>query len=148
MVRMAIVEDLNSLFELEQQFGAEAFTKKALRRFLSKGKNQCYIFEDNFGGIIGSAIVLRRKGSEKARLYSFIIDEKYRNQGVGRQYLRVVLEDVAKKAASITLEVSERNLSAIRMYQSCGFEEVDWLEGYYKDGSAAIKMHRSFQKSG
>ena len=148
MVRSAVVEDLNGLFELEQQFGAEAFTKKTLRRFLSKGKNRLFVLEDAMGRMVGSAIVLRRKNSTKARLYSFIIHEKHRGAGMGSAYLRLILERLAGKVDTVTLEVSENNEAAIRMYEACGFELDGRVEGYYRDGSAALKMHRSFQNNG
>ena len=143
MIRNSCLEDLNQIYELEKQFGAEAFSNRSLRRFHLRGN--LLVFADNYGVIIGSAIVLRRKNSNRVRLYSFVIDQRFRGMGVGKTYLRVLL-DMDWDALWMILEVSEDNHPAIHIYQKAGFEEIHRVDSYYTDGSAAIKMIKNLKK--
>ena len=103
------------------------------------------VFVDNFDVVIGSAILLRRKNSDKIRLYSFIVDQKFRGKGVGRAYLHALLErDLG--ASGMILEVSETNHPAIGLYTKAGFQPTQRLENYYRDGSGAIKMFKKLSK--
>jgi len=143
MIRTSSLTDLDSVFELEKQFGAEAFNRKSLRRFILSGS--LLVFVDNFDVVIGSAILLRRKNSDKIRLYSFIVDQKFRGKGVGRAYLHALLErDLG--ASGMILEVSETNHPAIGLYTKAGFQPTQRLENYYRDGSGAIKMFKKLSK--
>jgi len=142
MIRPSRPEDLNAVFELEKQFGAEAFSKKSLRRFHKKGN--LLVFLDNFSNVIGSALLIMRNNSRKVRLYSFIVDEKFRGKGVGQAYLSA-LESHLSEASGITLEVSEANLPAIRLYTKAGYQPTQKLPDYYHDGSAAIKMFKNLK---
>lgn len=143
MIITASLIHLNAVCELEQQFGAEAFSKRSLRHFILQ--NKLKVFVDNFGNVIGSAILLRRKNSNTTRLYSFIIDNKYRDKGIGQVYLEVLLQDVQTKY--IKLEVSENNTAAIKIYTKQGFAIVDHKPNYYKDNSTAIVMKKTVDLS-
>ena len=138
MIKIASLDYLDAIYKLEKQFGAEAFTKKSLRHFILTG--QLYVFVDNDDNVIGSAIVTKRKNSKKVRLYSFIVDEMYRGLGVGKVYLHILLSNITAK--EITLEVSENNIPAIKLYRLLGFEKTGVKTEYYKDGSSAIIMKK------
>ena len=143
MIKNSRAADLNAIYELEKQFGADAFSKRSLRRFHENGN--LLVFLDNQDTIIGSAIVVHRKNSDKVRLYSFIIDQKFRGMGVGKTYLETLLS-IPWDAIWMILEVSEGNHPAIHVYQKAGFEEIQRIEGYYSDGSSAIKMIKNLKK--
>jgi len=144
MIRHSSLRDLDSVCELEKQFGAEAFQKRSLRRFHKNGS--LLVFADNRDYVIGSAILLRRSNSNIVRLYSFIVDQKFRGKGVGRAYLDSLI--LSTEALGIKLEVSEANLPAIGLYTKAGFQPLQRVENYYHDGSAAIKMYKDLKKSG
>lgn len=143
MIKNSRAADLNAIYELEKQFGADAFSKRSLRRFHENGN--LLVFLDNQDTIIGSAIVVHRKNSDKVRLYSFVIDQKFRGMGVGKTYLETLLS-IQWDAIWMILEVSEGNHPAIHVYQKAGFEEIQRIEGYYSDGSSAIKMIKNLKK--
>jgi ribosomal protein S18 acetylase RimI-like enzyme len=143
MIKNSRAADLNAIYELEKQFGADAFSKRSLRRFHENGN--LLVFLDNQDTIIGSAIVVHRKNSDKVRLYSFVIDQKFRGMGVGKTYLETLLS-IPWDAIWMILEVSEGNHPAIHVYQKAGFEEIQRIEGYYSDGSSAIKMIKNLKK--
>jgi ribosomal-protein-alanine N-acetyltransferase len=137
MILPSSIEHLDRVCELEKQFGAEAFSRRSLRRFIMN--ESLVIFVDNSGYVIGYAIVLRKKNSYKARLYSFMIDEKFRGNGLGSAYLSALIHEETG-VDGIILEASENNEPAIRMYHRAGFEVIQRVQNYYKDGSGAIKM--------
>ena len=83
MIRIATLKDLESILEIEKTFGADAFTRRCLRFFILK-QSTLVIDED---GILGYSIVLVRKNSSKARLYSIAIAEPYRGNGYGQALL-------------------------------------------------------------
>jgi ribosomal protein S18 acetylase RimI-like enzyme len=137
MIKPASITDLDAVLELEKQFGAEAFSKRSLRHFINTGALRVFI--DNEANIIGSAILLERKNSNKVRLYSFIIDERFRGKGVGRSYLHALMFS-NPSWREMCLEVSVNNTPAIRLYKSLGFQEQKRLNEFYSDGSDAIKL--------
>jgi len=144
MIRHSSLRDLDSVCELEKQFGAEAFNRRSLRRFIMNGS--LLVFADNFDHVIGSAILLRRNNSNNVRLYSFIVDQKFRGKGVGQSYLHALLQrDMG--ASRMNLEVSEANLPAIGLYTKAGFQPFQRHENYYRDGSAAIKMFKILKEN-
>ena len=57
--------------------------------------------------------------SDEAFLYNFEVDEKYRNQGIGSEILKYVLEQYKVNE----LIVEETNYNAIRLYKRFGFKE-------------------------
>ena len=141
MIRVATLDDLESVLKLEQTFGAEAFTKKSLRHFIMIGST--LILEENEP--IGYSIVLFRKRSTLARLYSIAIAEPYQGKGYGR----LLLESsesfaIAKGCDRMGLEVSENNVPARSLYEARGYGGARRLSWGYNDGSAALRLSRSF----
>lgn len=57
--------------------------------------------------------------SNEAFLYDFVVDEKYRNHGIGSEILKYVLKQY--KVNELTVE--ETNYNAIRFYERFGFKE-------------------------
>lgn len=58
-----------------------------------------------------------------AFIYDFLIDEKFRRQGYGRQALSVLAEKVQELGIdSVSLHVFGHNQAAIALYQGAGYE--------------------------
>jgi len=140
MIRKATLSDLESILSIEQQFGAEAFSKRSLRHLVLNGST---LVVDE-GDIRGYASVLLRSNSTVARLYSLAVSEQYHRMGYGKALLESAL-DRAREAerATLSLEVSAANLSARALYELLGFLPVVEIPNYYVDGSSAIRMKKS-----
>ena len=139
MIRKATLEDLESILRLEQTFGAEAFSKRSLRHFLIRGST--LVMEHELGNIMGYAILLTRRGSTKARLYSITIDPDHRGRGWSKQLLSATEEEArALGCIQMTLEVAVSNVIAKALYDRAGYSIVKLLPGYYRDGGDALKM--------
>lgn len=72
---------------------------------------------------------------------NIVVRKDKRKEGIGSKLLQEILE-IAKgwKAQSITLEVNEKNIPAIKLYQKFGFEQVGLRKKYYHNTDNAIIM--------
>ena len=72
---------------------------------------------------------------------NIVVNKNKRNEGIGSKLLNEILK-IAKewKAQSITLEVNEKNMPAINLYQKFGFEQVGFRKKYYHNTDNAILM--------
>lgn len=59
------------------------------------------------------------------QLEDLFIKEEYRSKGIAKAYFKEVMESYPD-AARFRLEVSPSNLSAIRLYETIGFERLDY----------------------
>ena len=93
------------------------------------------------GRVAGYAMVLFRKGSGVARLYSIATGPDFTGRGIGR-----ILLEAAENTAfehgrmMLRLEVREDNPRARRLYERFGFEHIHTRRGYYRDGVSALVM--------
>lgn len=64
------------------------------------------------------------------------VNEENRRQGIAKALFNFCFED--QTYSRIMLEVSEKNISAIKLYNSLGFKEISFRERYYNDSGAII----------
>lgn len=72
---------------------------------------------------------------DRIEINQFKIFDSFRRKGFGFS----LLEHLIKKGKNITLEVKCDNISAISLYEKCGFKKVSVRKGYY-DGVDGILM--------
>lgn len=76
-----------------------------------------------------------------ADIESVFVDGEFRNAGVAFSLIERAKEFVLENGLSkILLEVKENNLSAIRLYEKCGFNVIGCRKKYYPDGKDAFIM--------
>jgi ribosomal-protein-alanine N-acetyltransferase len=85
---------------------------------------------------------LRRLGlARKGHIVSIAVKEEHRSKGVGTLLMKTAQDEMLKKSATeCYLEVRVSNEGAIALYQRMGYKISGRLEGYYKDGEAALVM--------
>ena len=85
-------------------------------------------------GFAGIKVVL-----DEADIMNIVIKKNYRNQGIGTLLLESLIS-LAKRLNlnSLSLEVSEKNLPAIHLYQKFGFESLGVRKNYYQDKNGII----------
>lgn len=97
-----------------------------------------YLFESG-GSLVGYAIMQVVAG--EAECLRIAVRPKYRRQGLGKQALRALLQELAREEILVCfLEVRADNRAAHRLYQSCRFEQIAIRNGYYDDGCDAVIM--------
>jgi ribosomal protein S18 acetylase RimI-like enzyme len=94
------------------------------------GQSVLWIAEHPEFGIIGQLFIQLvsdndelADGSTKAYLYAFRIRPQYRCEGLGTFMMHVAEADLIRRSFKvITLNVTQDNLDAIRLYERCGYK--------------------------
>ena len=93
--------------------------------------------------LAGYALVLLRKGSGVARLYSIAVAPEAGRRGVGVQLLAAAEQAaLAHGRAALRLEVHEKNAAAIARYQKSGYRMFGSHDEYYGDGGNALRLEK------
>ena len=91
----------------------------------------------SFGGI---KIIL-----DEADIMNIVTKKNKRNQGFAKFLLNELITIAEEQnCKTITLEVDENNLPAIKLYKDFEFKEVGKRKNYYKNGNTAILMTYTF----
>ena len=81
---------------------------------------------------------------EAATLARIGVDPECRQKGYGFSIMEHLCERARNEACEfMTLEVRESNEKAIKLYEKCGFIQVNVSKGYYPDGENAIIMTKA-----
>lgn len=148
VVRTATGADFDAILQLEQAaFPYEPLSARALRRFLDKPHRPVLVAR--FGErIAGYVVIVVRKDSRAARLYSFAVDPKHARRGVGKE-LMGACERYARAhgLTALRLEVRYDNQPAIALYQKLGFSEFGRYPAYYGDGAEALRFEKRLEAS-
>ena len=90
--------------------------------------------DDTVVGFVGAQLVL-----DNADITNIAVLPEFREKGLGRRLLDTLIAD-AKTCGieTLTLEVSEYNINAVRFYEKLGFIRNGARKGYYPDGATAL----------
>ena len=95
------------------------------------------------GGVLGSALAFRRRGSRVSRVYSIATAPAARGRGVARALLAAIEADaVAHGATRMRLEVRTDNAAAIALYERFGYAGIAELPAYYDNGADARRYEK------
>ena len=142
-VRRVRKEDLSGMVELENRsFEFDLFTRKQYRYLIAKANSTAFVL--TVGKIIsGSAIVLWRKNSTKAHLYTIAVDPALQGRGLGKRLLEVCLKEARRRGCDrFSLEVRADNKRAIALYKMAGYEITGRVAKYYEDDCDALQMEK------
>jgi ribosomal protein S18 acetylase RimI-like enzyme/predicted double-glycine peptidase len=142
-LREATADDLEALLRLEEQsFATDRLSRRSFRRFLSSDADHLLVAEDS-GGLRGYVLLLKRRGTRLARLYSICVDAAARGRGIAERLI-LAGEDAVRRAgcAYVRLEVRRDNPGAIRLYRRLGYRLFDTLDDYYEDGEQALRFEK------
>jgi ribosomal protein S18 acetylase RimI-like enzyme len=149
-VRPARLEDAEALFQLElRAFSGDRFKRRQLRYLLTRANAFSLVVEVRAQAAgqagpplpLGYGILLFRRGSAQARLYSLCVDPAARGRGLGPQLLTQLMDEARSRGCQwLSLEVRADNQPALSMYERHGFVSTDWLSDYYEDGCTAWRM--------
>ena len=141
--RQADFGDLDGLVWLEQYFPSDRLSRARFRYLLRHGHADIRVCE-NGGGIAGSAVVLFRRGTGIARLYSLVVHPDHQRRGIARGLLQAAeAEAVVRRCREMRLEVRPDNLPAIHFYRETGYRITGGIEDFYEDGAKALTMSKN-----
>lgn len=132
---------LDALKNESEAFAAsfEEKTKSSNEEWINKledDKNFIYVADDG-GNVCGMAGAYQEKGEKikhLANLWSFYVKKEYRGKGIGGQLMQALLEEFREtgEIKKVKLYVNTKQLSAIKLYESFGFEIVGTLHNEMK----------------
>ncbi len=93
------------------------------------------------GQIVGN-IGYEMKAEDSAEITGLMVDPRYQNQGIGREALTAILDEL-KGIKRIELVTHPENESAISLYQSLGFHIESRIEDYYGDGQPRFVLTKT-----
>ncbi|MBT4832680.1 MAG: ribosomal protein S18-alanine N-acetyltransferase [Porticoccaceae bacterium] len=117
--------DLDQVRAIELSTSASAWSKQQLQQSLDSG--HVLVAENKVLGFAIVATVL-----DQAELHNIAIDPALQGQGLGRQLLDGMIEQLPAEVKSLYLEVRVSNIAAIRLYQQTGFVQIAERRDYYK----------------
>lgn len=135
-------DDVAELVRLEAMFPrSDQISPRSWRRFAARPG--CVWVARASEGLAGAAVVLTRKGSARARLYSLAVAEHARGGGVARALLEAC-EAAARSAGrrTLRLEVRPDNTPARALYARAGFRPVGVRAQFYGDGADALILDK------
>jgi len=142
-IRKAERGDLDALMKLEHRvFATDRLSRRSLQRLMRSGTDTVLVAHEN-GELSGVAIVLFRRGSLAARLYSIAVAPHAGGRGVGTKLLAAAeAEALARGCRVMRLEVHHTNHAAIARYRKSGYREFGRLRRYYEDGGDALRFEK------
>lgn len=141
--RVASLADLQSVLLLENKvFATDRMSRRTVRRFLLS-PNAVVLAAEEGGRLCGAAVVLVRRTSDLARLYSIAVDPDCAGRGVGPALLAAAeAAAIARDCQYLRLEVHENNARAISLYRKAGYCEFGRHHEYYKDRGHALRFEK------
>ncbi|SEA19673.1 GNAT family N-acetyltransferase/peptidase C39 family protein [Microbulbifer marinus] len=143
VVRPASPGDVPALHALEQAcFASDRLSRRRLRHWVA-ADNRVFLVAERAGQILGYVLVLLRRGTRLARLYSLAVGPAGRGQGLGKALLSAA-EEASSHSGRLfmRLEVAEDNHAAIALYQQLGYRTFGSYADYYEDHGNALRMQK------
>lgn len=91
--------------------------------------------------VVGYAVAFPASGTaDRATISELAVAPGHRRRGHGRALVEAVAE--ATDASALGVATPAENETALRFYRELGFERVARLEGFYRDGTDALRLVR------
>ncbi len=145
-IRKARASDVDDLAAIEKAvFSSDRLSRRSFRQLIERETAEMLVAE-NDGHVAGYAVVLFRKGSGVARLYSIAVGPFFGSLGIGRQLLAAAEEAAYEHdRMMLRLEVREDNPRAINIYEQAGYRKIGREPDYYEDGATALRYEKTLR---
>lgn len=142
-IRTARASDIDALDAIETAvFTSDRISRRSFRQLIERSTAETLLAEVD-GKVAGYAMVLFRKGSGVARLYSIATAPDVSGQGIGRRLLEAAEDEAFDHGRMLLrLEVREDNSRAIRIYEASGYRSIGSEPDYYADGATALRYEK------
>lgn len=119
---------LESVYSIEIQAHTHPWTETMIRDVTSRGACHHVLIDDD--KVVGYFYAQNIIG--EVTLLNIAVDPTLQGKGYGKQLIESFLALCEQRnAESAWLEVRESNTRAAHLYESAGFNEVDWRRKYY-----------------
>jgi ribosomal protein S18 acetylase RimI-like enzyme len=142
-VRRALPADAAAILELEAHFDSDQMSARSVRAFLRAKTARVWVAELD-AQVVGNLVLLLRKGSRAARIYSVVVSPLARGRRFGERLVHAAEHEArALGLAELRLEVKLANAPARALYAKLGYVEQRALPGFYEDGSDGLRLVKS-----
>ena len=146
-IRRVVASDIEELLRLEAlAFSGDRLSRRSFKRWIRHGGCVFLVWEEG-GVLLGYILVIQRRGTRLARLYSLAVDPAGRGRGIAAQLIGRA-EEVARDSGSLymRLEVAGNNAAAINLYRKLGYQQFGLYQDYYEDHSDALRMEKCIHR--
>lgn len=144
VIRAARPADVAAIAALEAaSFTTDRLTRRSVRTLMAAPSARLEVAAHD-GAVAGYALVLLRRGSSVARLYSLAVAAGESGHGTGHRLVDAA-EAAARQAGRrvLRLEVRADNARAIALYEAMGYRRIGERLHYYEDGMTALRYEKS-----
>ncbi|MGQ0620198.1 MAG: GNAT family N-acetyltransferase [Panacagrimonas sp.] len=142
-VRRARPDDATEILRLESLFPSDRMSPRSVRRFLKSDSARVWVAERE-GHVLGNLVLLLRRNSDAARIYSVIVDPTARGLGLGHRLVERAENEAHRLGRKrIVLEVRSDNAAAHKLYARRDYAVARELPAYYDDGAEGLRLTRS-----
>lgn len=139
-VRQAQHRDDAAILTLEELFPSDRMTLRSVRHFLKSPSARTWVAELD-GAVVGNLILLTRRNSHVARIYSVVVAPQARGRRFAERMVRAAeAEALRLKLRQIKLEVRVDNAAARALYAKLGYVESESLPQYYEDDADGLRL--------
>lgn len=138
LIRKASSTELKFLAQLEADNFTEPWTLEQLEETSTNEHDILLVFikDKEILAYISWQLVL-----DEASLLRVVVSPLWRNRGIATNLLQATMEVLADWAVKkFFLEVSEKNITAIKLYEKLGFSQLAIRKSYYGADEAAVIM--------
>ncbi len=124
--RLGTVDDIDAVFDLNQQLFAEKWSKKSFLDVMQSGFN-LYVYEQS-GQLAG--YILSQDILDEVHIMQVAVTPAYQRHGIAKALSRQLLHD-KQDYQLVLLEVRASNLAAQALYCQLGFKQIGRRKAYY-----------------
>ncbi|MFU8765042.1 MAG: peptidase C39 family protein [Haliea sp.] len=142
-IERALPADLEALLAIETAcFSSDRLSRRSFKRWLRRTDCVFLVARDG-AALAGYCLVLLRRGTRLARLYSLAVAPGYQGLGLARRLLQQAERDTRTTGALyLRLEVASSNSAAIALYRQLGYAQFGLYHDYYEDHDDALRMEK------
>lgn len=137
------IDDLNKIQDILNSEFDDFWNYNVFKSEL-ENENSKYIIarlNDEIVGFAGIWVAI-----DEAHITNIVTKKSYRNKGIGKLLLEnLILLSNSLNLNSITLEVKESNIPAIKLYEKFYFKKLGIRKKYYENTESAIIMTKTLK---
>ncbi len=134
MIRTINIKDVNYLNSWLNDFDNNFINHYDLKYYLENNDIYISIVYELEDKIVG--FMLAMKLLDEAEILVLYVDKMFRKKGIAKKLINYLIDPV--KSKSILLEVSNKNLPALCLYEKFEFKVINIRKNYYQDSDAYV----------
>lgn len=134
MIRSIVINDIEYLNFWLKGFDENFSNHYDLKYYLNNNNIYISIVYEINQKIVG--YMLAMKLFNESEILVLYVDKLFRRQGIAKKLIDYLVNPINSK--SILLEVSNKNLPALTLYENLDFKIINVRKNYYKDSDAYV----------